>query len=161
LTLMLVTSCYLLPVLAVSKLGVPVAMFATGAWAGVTTYTMGRLVGYLVVFGGLLSSLGMFNALILSYSRLPVALAGDGLLPRLLARRDAKTGAPYVAIVACGLLYSLCLRLGFARLAELDVLIYGLSLVIEFAALLALRIREPELPRPFRIPFGTRGIAPL
>ena len=36
-------------------------------------------------------------------------------------------------------------------------MLYGLSLVLEFAALIALRIRQPELPRPYRIPGGVLG----
>jgi amino acid transporter len=50
-----------------------------------------------------------------------------------------------------------CLTLGFQRLIELDVLVYGLSLLLEFVALVALRLREPRLPRPFRVPGGLAG----
>ena len=32
-----------------------------------------------------------------------------------------------------------------------------MSLLLEFAALAALRLREPDLPRPFRVPGGTFG----
>jgi amino acid transporter len=55
--------------------------------------------------------------------------------------------------------------LSFEPLVLLDVLLYGVSLLLEFAALIALRIREPELPRPFKVPGGmpvaaVLGIAP-
>ena len=51
------------------------------------------------------------------------------------------------------------------RLLELDILLYGLGLVLEFIALAVLRWREPSLARPFRVPLGrvgavTIGIAP-
>jgi hypothetical protein len=39
----------------------------------------------------------------------------------------------------------------------LDVLLTGLSILLEFWALVALRIREPELARPFRVPGGLAG----
>jgi hypothetical protein len=39
----------------------------------------------------------------------------------------------------------------------LDVLLTGLSILLEFAALVALRIREPELARPYRVPGGLGG----
>jgi amino acid transporter len=42
-------------------------------------------------------------------------------------------------------------------LVTLDILIYGLSLLLEFAALVALRIREPKLDRPFRVAGGLIG----
>ena len=51
----------------------------------------------------------------------------------------------------------MCLGLGFARLVTIDILLYGASLSLEFVALVVLRIREPELPRPFRVPGGMFG----
>jgi amino acid transporter len=51
----------------------------------------------------------------------------------------------------------LCLQLSFVKLIVLDVLLTGLSLLLEFAALVALRIREPQLPRPYRVPGGIAG----
>jgi amino acid transporter len=39
----------------------------------------------------------------------------------------------------------------------LDILLYGASLMLEFVALIVLRRREPELPRPFRVPGGMAG----
>ena len=40
----------------------------------------------------------------------------------------------------------------------LDVLLTGFSILLEFAALIALRINEPDLPRPFRVPGGVAGL---
>jgi amino acid transporter len=39
----------------------------------------------------------------------------------------------------------------------LDILLYGMSLTLEFVALVALRIKEPNLRRPFRVPGGLPG----
>jgi len=101
----------------------------------------------------------MFNALVMSYSRLPLAMAQDGMLPRVFARLHPKTRAPYVAILVCAVGWALCLGLGFERLVTIDIVIYGLSLALEFVALLVLRIREPKLQRPFRVPGGMFGAA--
>jgi amino acid transporter len=62
--------------------------------------------------------------------------------------------------------WAACLNLGFERLVTIDILIYGLSLALEFTALVVLRIREPRLKRPFRVPGGmfgaiAVGIAPV
>ena len=56
--------------------------------------------------------------------------------------------------------------LGFERLVTIDILLYGASLSLEFAALVSLRVREPNLRRPFRVPGGmfgaiAVGIAPV
>jgi amino acid transporter len=71
-----------------------------------------------------------------------------------------------VAIVVCAIGWAMCLGLGFERLVTIDILLYGASLSLEFVALIVLRIREPELPRPFRVPGGmfgavAVGIAPM
>jgi amino acid transporter len=47
--------------------------------------------------------------------------------------------------------------LGFEQLVTMDIVLYGTSLVLEFVALVALRLREPDLPRPFRMPGGLAG----
>jgi len=112
-----------------------------------------------LVAGGMMSGFGMFNALVMSYSRLPLAMAQDGMLPRVFARVHPKTRAPYVAILVCAVGWAMCLGLGFERLVTIDILIYGLSLALEFVALLVLRVREPNLKRPFRVPGGMFGAA--
>ena len=49
--------------------------------------------------------------------------------------------------------------MSFDRILLLDILLYGLSLILEFVALVVLRVKEPELPRPFRVPGGMFGAA--
>jgi amino acid transporter len=105
----------------------------------------------------MMSAFGMFNALVLSYSRLPLAMARDGMLPKFFGKMSAKTQAPWVAILFCATCWALCLGLGFKRLVTLDIMLYGLSLMLEFVTLVALRIREPELKRGFRVPGGLTG----
>jgi len=62
-----------------------------------------------------------------------------------------------VAIVVCAATWALALNFSFTKLIVLDVLLTGLSILLEFASLVALRIREPELPRPYRVPGGMAG----
>jgi len=123
----------------------------------------GKIMGFewlrfLIVLGGMMSAFGMFNALVLSYSRLPLAMARDGMLPKFFGKISARTKAPWVAIVVCASCWGLCLGLGFKRLVTLDIMLYGLSLMLEFVTLVALRIREPELKRGFRVPGGLAGV---
>jgi amino acid transporter len=157
----LVAVTYVLPVAAAGRSGLDPRSWQTGSWVDAATAVGGRWLGVAVVVGGVVCAIGMFNALVLSYSRLPVVLAEDGLLPRWLARRNARTGVPAAAVVACAAAYALALGLGFVRLVELDVMLYGLSLILEFVALAVLRVREPHLPRPFRIPGGLAGAVAL
>jgi amino acid transporter len=104
-----------------------------------------------------MSAFGMFNALVMSYSRLPLAMSQDRMLPSVFARVTRRSGAPWVAILVLATGWALCLGLGFERLVTIDILVYGSSLVLEFIALVVLRIREPYLPRPFKVPGGVFG----
>ena len=148
-----VTLTYLLPVIAASRSGLPSESWTTGAWVFAANAIVGKWLGYLIAVGGALCAVGMFNALLLSFSRLPAAMAEDGLLPKALARQNAR-GVPVLAVIGCSALYSVGLFFDFQRLLELDILFYGTSIMLEFCALVALRIKEPDLVRPFKIPGG-------
>src|SRR5580693_7867966 len=159
----LVSLTYVLPFLAVYFTGIPASTFAgDGSWATVAALIGGKILGFellrfAIVLGGMMSAFGMFNALVMSYSRLPLAMARDGMLPKVFAKTSGKTNAPWVAILVCATCWGLCLGLGFRRLITLDIMLYGASLMLEFVTLVALRIREPELKREFKVPGGLVG----
>jgi len=159
----LVALTYVLPFVAVYLTGMPAATFGSdGAWATVAGAVGGKIAGFewlrfLIVLGGMMSAFGMFNALVMSYSRLPLVMAWDGMLPKVFGKTSRRTNAPWVAIIACATCWGLCLGLGFRRLVTLDIMLYGASLMLEFVTLVVLRIREPELKREFRVPGGLPG----
>lgn len=153
----LVAATYILPFAALWLTGLPAVGLETGSWADAAALVGGSWLRVALVMGGMVSAFGMFNALVMSYSRLPLAMAQDGMLPRPFAWLHPRTRAPWVSILALSIGWALCLGLGFNRLITLDLLLYGLSLTLEFVALLMLRIREPDLPRPFRVPGGMFG----
>lgn len=157
LTLAAVVACYVVPALAATATGIPPGAWTAGTWVEVARRLGGAPLAWAVVAGGAVTGVGMFNAILLSWTRLPVALAEAGLLPAAFARRSPRTGAPVASILAGALLCAAFVGLGLRRLFAIDVLVYGAALVLEFAALVALRIREPDLPRPFRVPGGLAG----
>ncbi len=156
LTLAAIFLSYVIPVLAVWHLHVQADVWSTGSWASIASMVVGPWLGAALVTAAMISEFGTFNSLVMSYSRLPVAMAEDGHLPKVFTRK-LKNGAPWVAILVLGLAWAASLGLSFDKLIMLDILLYGASLVLEFLALIALRIREPELARPFRVPGGLLG----
>lgn len=140
---------YILPLTALAVAGLSPQGFSTGSWTTAARTLGGPLLGLAVVAGGVICGVGMFNALAMSYARLPIAMSADGLLPRVFQRRNRR-GVPWVSLIACGTAWALAVKLPFERLISIDLILYGTSLLLEFAALIALRIREPELERPFR-----------
>jgi amino acid transporter len=166
----LVALTYTLPVAAVGATGLDPNRWSTGGWAEIGGLlwpgATGAALAAAITAAGLVATFGTQNALTLAFARLPVVLAADGYLPKVLLRRRAGTGAPWVSILLCSAIWLLCLQLSFVKLLVIDVLLTGLSLLLEFAALVALRVREPDLPRPYRIPGGLPaaiglGIPPL
>jgi len=134
-----------------------------GGWpqiAASTAGTIGRWIAIWIAFGGMVSALAFFNALLFSYSRIPFVLASDGLLPAALARLDAR-GTPRNAVIVSAICYSFFALIAFGKLIIANVLLYSLALFLEFGALLQLRKREPSLRGAFRIPLGHRGVGLL
>jgi amino acid transporter len=148
-----VTCVYMLPLAAVWMAGIPSARFSTGAWVDAAMLLGGSALALSVVLAGSLDGLGTFNALTLSYTRLPYAMAEDGLLPLIFTKR-LPNGVPWVSVLACSFGWALALGFTFERLITIDLVLYGGALLLEFIALVILRIREPNMHRPFRVPGG-------
>ena len=153
----LVVVSYVVPVAAVAKARVDLSVWTAGGWVDAGRALGGNWLALAIAGAGVIGAIGTFAALMLSFTRLPGVMAADGFLPRIFTRRNRETGAPWVSILVCAFAWAVCLPLGFVRLLILDVLLTGLSILLEFAALVALRIREPNLERPYRVPGGLFG----
>jgi amino acid transporter len=105
----------------------------------------------------LVSILGSLNGAILSGARIPYAAAADQLAPAALARVHPRYRTPAVSLAAQGLLA--CALIGIftlLRIANFEALtdmvifaswaFYGMCC----AAVIVLRRRRPDLPRPYR-----------
>jgi amino acid transporter len=152
----LVALTYILPLAAVGLAGIPADRFSTGAWADAAREIVGPWLALCVVLGGTINGFGMFNALMMSYTRVPYALADEGLLPKVVTRKTV-AGVPWVSVVLCSVAWALALNLSFERLISIDLVLYGAALVLEFVALVVLRVKEPGIARPFRVPGGLWG----
>ena len=154
----LIALAYLLPVAA--------GLAASGAWQDWDTGHLpvlaarvaGPWLGGLVTAGALLSAAGLFLSLLLTNSRLPFVLARQGQMPRALAAVHGRFGTPWVAVVLSSACYSVCAAWSFKELVVLNVWLYSISLLVELAAFVALRRREPDLPRPWRVGGGRAGM---
>jgi amino acid transporter len=165
-SLVLVIVSYIAPIAAVARTGLDPNSWAVGGWVDVGRLVGGGALAFAIALAGVIGAVASFGALMMSFTRLPLVMAEDGYLPKIFTRRIPGTGTPWVAILACAFFWALCYPLGFDRSLILDVLLTGLSILLEFAALVALRFREPGLTRPYRVPGGIAGtilisLAPL
>ena len=155
----LVTVVYLvaiLPALALTDW----RAWTDGAWPTLARGVVGGWLGVWIALAGMVSAFALFNALLLVYSRIPLVLAQDGLLPARLARTDAR-GTPRTAVLVSAVVYSGFALLPFGGLLAGDVLLYTAALALEFAALIRLRRTEPELRGAFRVPVGVPMLVAL
>jgi amino acid transporter len=137
--------------------------WSEGGWPAIAYAATGRAGVFLapaLAVAGMLSALALFNALLLVYTRIPLAMSLDGLLPPALARSDAR-GTPYVSILVSSAIYSVFALLPFGNLIVADAIFYAAAVTLEFASLVWFRAREPALRGPFRLPLGTAGVAIL
>jgi len=93
----------------------------------------------------------------LGLSRQAYSLATNGQIPSVIGRLHRRDGSPYIVIVLGALLAS---ALVIPRDLEFLVGIYAfgamLAFLIAHVSICVLRYREPERPRPYRIPLSIR-----
>ena len=91
-------------------------------------------------------------SLLLGYSRVPYAAALDGNYFRIFSRVHPRHRFPYVSLVIMGGIAALFC---FLRLADVIAALVVIRILIQFLAqtvgVVVLRIRRPDLPRPFRM----------
>lgn len=110
------------------------ALVATGVIAGLTTVM-------LVLYYGL--------------TRILLSMSSDGLLPKAFSEVNEKTRTPIKNTVICGVIAAL-----MAGLLELKILAELVNIgtlaafVLVCGGVIVLRIKHPEMPRPFKMPFG-------
>ena len=161
LTVLLVTIVYLLPLAVGVGVDTNWAEWKEGYFPKVAAQIGGPWLGTWLTIVGLISAAGMLNALLCTSARVPFAMAERGMLPQSLRRLHARHATPWLAILINSVGVSLLIPFSFQDLIELDMFLYAAALILEFAALIWLRMKAPDLPRPFRVPFGTAGVVAI
>jgi APA family basic amino acid/polyamine antiporter len=111
------------------------------------------------VAGQVLAALILWSAfasvfsLLLGYSRVPYAAARDGNYFSALAAVHPRHGFPHRSLLALGLVAT-CFC--FFTLTQVITLLVVIRILLQFllqqAGVIWLRYKQPDLPRPFRIP---------
>ena len=157
--LIIITLSYLLPLLAGFKATLAPADWSESAgWPVIAAKLGGNWLGIFGAAAALISAWAMFNSQLLYVTKIPLVMARDQLLPACLAKVSPRTGAPVVALIVVASVAALFSVLSLSKLIVVDILFYTLGLSLEFAALIALRKKEPGLARPFRIPLERGGL---
>jgi APA family basic amino acid/polyamine antiporter len=112
--------------------------------------------GFLAAFGVAISALGTTHAIMLTAPRQIVALARDGMAPRVFGALSTRTGAPvaattFLAVVTVVMVVAAGLD-GIDALLDAVICVNWIFFAVTAGALIALRRKRPDLPRPFRVP---------
>ncbi|HUX83315.1 MAG TPA: amino acid permease [Halothiobacillus sp.] len=119
-----------------------------------------QLLGYhwasaLVATGVITGLTTVMLVLYYALSRIILAMSRDGLITPRLSKVHPKTQTPIPIIVGCGVVMSLIAGLvPLGELAELVNIGTLAAFVLVCLGVIAMRIRQPDLPRPFKNPFG-------
>jgi APA family basic amino acid/polyamine antiporter len=118
-------------------------------------------IGSVVALGAVVSMATVLLVFQYGQPRIFFAMARDGLLPAWAARVDPKTRIPWTTTLLTGLVVALASLVGDAAetydLTNIGTL-FAFALVC--AGVLVLRVKEPDRPRAFKVPFVWL-IAPL
>ena len=115
----------------------------------------------LIAAGGLAGMTSVLLVLFLSQARVFMAMSRDGLLPPIFGAIHPRFRTPHFATMLTGLV--ICLVAAFTpilKIAEMVNIGTLMAFALVCAAVLILRVRRPELHRPFRCP-AVFIIAPL
>src|SRR5262249_50972239 len=114
-----------------------------------------------VAFGAIFSMAAVLLVFQYGQPRIFFAMARDGLLPNWAARIDPRTKIPYTTTLLTGVVVAVWSLIGDAAetydLTNIGTL-FAFALVC--AGVLVLRMKEPERPRPFKVPLVWM-VAPL
>jgi amino acid transporter len=156
-----------LPLIALAYvLPVGAGLSATGDWKEwetgylpkVAAAVGGAPLAGLITLGALTATGGLFLSSLLTNSRLPFVLARAGQMPPGLAAVSERSGTPWAAVLLSSACYSVFAVFRFKELIVLNIWLYSLSLIVELAAFVALRWKEPGLARPWRVGGGAGGM---
>jgi len=120
--------------------------------ADAATAAMGPASGKLITGLAIFSVVAICNLQIMFVSRIAFAMARNGILPSLLTR-VSRSGTPRMALLCMTALAAFLASSGsYERLIAIGApFTIGVPAITDLAAI-ALRFKEPDLPRPFRMP---------
>jgi amino acid transporter len=152
LSMLLIMALYFLSVFAGLQVYPDRTKWEAGVWPTIGYHAGGDLLFIFLIITSVASAMSLFNAQALAASRIPYVLAIDGYLPKWFAKLDHKTQSPVRAICFCSVIYTLLCFKSFSELVALDVFLFSSTLFLQHLSFVVLRIKEPNKPRPCKVP---------
>jgi amino acid transporter len=108
----------------------------------------------LIAFGAVFSTVSALNAVVIGSSRVAFAMGRERQLPGTLGRIHHRFGTPFVAILASSVVMLVAVLVVPIRVVgNLASLFSLLGFIVVNLALIELRRQQPDLRRPFEVPY--------
>ncbi|KAG6762621.1 hypothetical protein POTOM_033134 [Populus tomentosa] len=157
----LVVSSYLIPLLAsTGALKSPSSQWSDGYFAEVGMLIGGVWLKWWIQAAAAMSNLGLFEAEMSGDAFQLLGMSEMGMLPSIFASRS-KYGTPTFSILCSATGVIFLSWMSFQEILEFLNFLYAIGMLLEFAAFIKLRIKKPELHRPYKVPLQTFGAALL
>ncbi len=108
--------------------------------------------GFLIILGGLISTVSAMNATIYSSSRVAFAMGRDSYLPSFLARIHDKNRTPHLATFFSYSIIATMAVLPIEVVATAADIMFLILFILVNVVLIILRYRRPDIKRPFKVP---------
>ncbi|PWA41784.1 Amino acid/polyamine transporter I [Artemisia annua] len=151
--------CYIVPLLAITgAIELDQTQWDSGYMAVAAQMIGGEWLKIFLNIGSVLSSIGLYLALLSSCAYQILGMAEHGCLPKFFEVRAKKFHTPWV-----GILVTVIFTMSFSFMQFTDIIsaanfLYSLSMLEEFAAFIWLRVKFPNLKRPYRVPLGVKSL---
>jgi APA family basic amino acid/polyamine antiporter len=115
---------------------------------------LGWAIG-IVAFGSVVAHTAVLLVFQLGQPRIFFSMARDGLLPPVFYKVHPRFRTPHISTIITGVFVA-----AFAAVASIDEMVDLTNIgtlfafILVCAGIIVLRVKDPERPRPFRVPFG-------
>ncbi|KAL1288680.1 hypothetical protein HN51_057173 [Arachis hypogaea] len=156
--LILVVLGYFLPLL-VGTGAVPLnrELWTDGYFSDIAMIVGGVWLRWWLQAAAAMSNMGMFVAEMSSDSFQLLGMAERAMLPEFFNKRS-RYGTPLIGILFSASGVILLSWLSFQEIVAAENFLYCFGMILEFIAFVVLRIKQPNAPRPYKIPGGTAGM---
>ncbi len=118
----------------------------------------GRWLAFWMTMAAMVTNISLLNATVLTSTRMPFVMAEDGYLPPLLTGKHPRYQTPWLGILVSSGCYALFALKSLTQLITVYTWLRMATTVMTVLAAWKLRRTQPDLPRPFHIPWGRAGL---
>jgi amino acid transporter len=130
----------------------------TGYFSQAARLIGGPWLSFAMTIAAMITNISLLNATVLTSTRMPSTMAEDGYLSAAFSAGHPRYGTPWIAIVVSSMICALLAQKTMVQLLTIYVWLRIGVTVLTVLASWRLRETQPDLARPFRIPWGRAGL---